>query len=230
MRKVFATTRNVERFFAGMQAVESTDQGRVGMGLVFGEPGLGKTECAQKYAADGGHPYVRATHIMTPRSLLSAVVAELGEAPAFRTDDLFNQAVEQLLERPRTVIVDEVDYLIPSGAVEVLRDLNDITNCPVVLVGMHQADRKLQRFRHLCDRFTAVVRFELFTPDDIADLARQICEVELDRSAVEWVHQQCGGKFRRAMLHFARAERVARANGVDRVSAEHLRRPNGGGR
>ncbi|MDH5524478.1 MAG: ATP-binding protein [Desulfobulbaceae bacterium] len=224
MKRVFATTKNVSRFLVGMEAVENPNQGRIGNILVEGDPGTGKTEMAQKFAADNDHCiYVRATDIMTRRSLLAAIVGELGEAPAFRTDDLFQQILEQLLERPRTLIVDEVDYLVKDGMVEVLRDINDMTNCPVVMVGMHQISKKLQRFRHLFDRFSAVVRFQLFDQDDIAELARQICEVGIDESGIQFIHARGQGKFRRTMVWFARAERLAKHNSLEMVTGTHLR-------
>lgn len=230
MKKVFATTKNVARFYAGMEAVENTAQGRVGMVLLEGDPGTGKTEVAQKYAADT-EPciYVRATDIMTRRSLLSAIVGELGEAPAFRSDDLFAQILDQLLERPRTIIVDEVDYLVKDGMVEVLRDINDMTNCPVVMVGMHMISKKLQRFRHLYDRFTSVIRFSLFDKEDIKAIAGQICETPISETGLQFILERGQGKFRRTMVWFARAERLAKQNDLSEVGVEHLRQIKGGG-
>lgn len=222
MKMEFAITRNVREFLSGMEVVATPIKGRIGMALVFGDPGTGKTEIAQRYAADNDFPYIRATDIMSRRSLLSRIVAELGEQPKYTADDLFNQAVDMLLDHPRTLIVDEVDYLCRGGMVEVLRDLNDITNNAVVMVGMHQLDQKLKRFRHLYDRFSAVVRFRPFEVEDIAGLAENICECKIDKSAVKFIHERGHGKFRRTIVWFSRAEKMARKNGIEVVTAEHL--------
>jgi DNA transposition AAA+ family ATPase len=230
MKKEFAITRNVRQFLAGMEVVETPVKGRIGMGLVFGEPGTGKTETAQKYAADNDCPYIRATDIMSRRALLARIVAELGEQPAYKADDLFGQAVDMLIDQPRTLIVDEVDYLCRGGMVEVLRDLNDITNAPVVMVGMHQLDQKLKRFRHLYDRFSAVVRFRPFDPDDIASIAEQICEAKISPDGIKFIHERGHGKFRRTILWFSRAEQLARRNSLDEVTAQHLAAVRNGGR
>lgn len=219
----------MQRFLAGMETVEADIKGRVGMGLVFGEPGTGKTEMAQKYAIDNDYPYIRATDIMSRRSLLSKIATELGEEPAFRSDDLFNQIVSLLLEHPRTMIIDEVDYLVRGGMVEVLRDINDVTNIPVVLVGMHQVDKKLKRFRHLWDRFSAVVRFKTFGLEDIASLAAQICEVPISEDGIRFIHERGHGKFRRTMVWFSRAEDLARRNDLQTVDIRHLQAVRNGG-
>ena len=229
MKNVFATTKNVTRFYAGMEAVENPVQGNIGMVLLEGDPGTGKTEIAQKYAADNESSiYVRATDIMTRRSLLSAIVGELGQAPYYRTDELFAQILEQLLERPRTIIVDEVDYLVKDGMVEVLRDINDMTNCPVVMVGMHMISKKLQRFRHLYDRFTSVIRFKLFDLADLKIICKQICEIEIDDAGLQFILERGQGKFRRTMVWFARAERLANTNSLEKIGIEHLRKLKGG--
>ena len=200
------------------------------MGLIFGKPGTGKTEACQKYAAESQCPYIRATDIMSRRGLLSKIVAELGEAPAYSSDALFDQAIEQLLANPRTIIVDEVDYLCRGGIIEILRDMNDITNVPVVLVGMQEVDKKLKRYRHLWDRLSAIVHFETFTADDVGDLAGQICEVNLSPEAVSMIYQRSEGKFRRILVWFAMAERMARSSGLDFVELQHLRSITAGGR
>ena len=228
MKEVFATTRNVQRFMAGIEAVRTPIRGRIGMMLAFGPPGTGKTETGMWYAARNDVPYIRAKDITSRRSLLSNIVAELGEAPSFRSDALFDQAVEQLIERPRPLLIDEVDYLLRGGIVEILRDLNDITNVPVVLMGMEHADKKLKRFRHLYDRISAVVRFELFDQEEIKNLAAQICETALSDDAVAYIHKQSKGKLRLTTTWMARAEKMARLNNLETVEAAHLRRYGGG--
>ena len=146
MREEFAMTKNVQRFIHGVEVVKTPIKGRIGNGLFFGPPGTGKTDVGQWYASQHDVPYIRAKDISSRRSLLANIVAELGEAPEFRTDLLFGQIVDQLIERPRPIIIDEVDYLIKGGAVEVLRDINDMTNTPIIMMGMENVDKKLKRF------------------------------------------------------------------------------------
>ncbi len=229
MKEVFAITKNVQRFMAGIEAVRTPIRGRIGLMLTYGPPGTGKTETGMWYAAENNIPYVRGKKINSSRSLLSNIVAELGEAPEFRSDALFDQAVEQLLENPRPLLIDEVDYLVKGGMVEILRDLNDITNAPIVLMGMEHADKKLKRFRHLYDRISAVVKFDLFSREEINSLAEQICEVGLSGSAVTFIHKQSQGKLRLTTTWMARAEKITRLNKLEIVEGEHLQACLSGG-
>ncbi|MDO9069355.1 MAG: ATP-binding protein [Deltaproteobacteria bacterium] len=223
MKEKFAITKNVKRFLHGVELAQTPIKGRIGNMLAFGPPGTGKTDVGQWYSAQHDVPYIRAKDISSRRSLLSNIVAELGIAAMFRADDLFNQIVEQLIERPRPIIIDEVDYLIRGGAVEVLRDINDMTNTPVIMMGMEHAEKSMRRFRHLYDRFAAIVRFELFDNAEIHGLAGEICGVKLSDCAVNYIAQAGQGKLRITTTWFSRAENLARRNKLEEVTADHLK-------
>lgn len=223
MKSDFAMTKNVKRFLHGVDVVNTPIKGRVGNMLAFGAPGTGKTDVGQWYSTNQDVPYIRAHKITSKRSLLASIVGELKEAPSFRSDDLFNQIVESLIERPRPIIVDEVDYLVKGGAVEVLRDINDMTNTPIIMIGMEHVDKKLKRFRHLFDRFVSIVRFDLFANKEITDLAAEICNIPLSDCAIDFIEKSGHGKLRLTTTWFTRAEQLASRNKFDTVTAKHLK-------
>ena len=65
--------------------------------VLIGEPGVGKSHTALWWAANNDNAiHVQVTHNMTPRWLLMEIVKELGEYPAARSSDLFNQIVKSL--------------------------------------------------------------------------------------------------------------------------------------
>jgi DNA transposition AAA+ family ATPase len=221
MKKVFATTSNAKRLNDAMSRLTIRDEGVPGMGLLYGEPGLGKTKSTLWWAAHNDGIFVRTKKLMTGRWLLEEIVAELGEAPAYRTADLFRQIRDQLLERPRAIFIDEVDYF-DARMIETLRDVYDETNAPLVLIGMGQADKKMMRYKHLWDRLSEVIKFNELTQADIAGIAGQLCEVPLTEDAIAFVCSE-GTRFRRVMIWLYRAEAAARRNKLTEVTAAELK-------
>jgi DNA transposition AAA+ family ATPase len=163
---------------------------------------------------------------MSARWLLEELVSELGEAPMRRVIDLFRQAVDRLLADRRIVMVDEIDHLTHDGRViETLRDLHDITAAPVVLVGMNHVDKKLARYPHLYNRISQVVKFQPLDESDIAMAAKELCEFELDASALKVLAERTGGKFRNVMAvlnHLERSTRISGQNVIDAKVIENL--------
>jgi ATP-dependent 26S proteasome regulatory subunit len=60
------------------------------MGLVYGEPGLGKSQTALWLAMKYNCIYIRCANFMTSRWLLDELVKELNHAPYYLTQDNFN--------------------------------------------------------------------------------------------------------------------------------------------
>jgi DNA transposition AAA+ family ATPase len=222
MKKVFARTSNVIQFTNSMTKLQNRPPELPGMALIYGEPGLGKTRTCLWWCAANDGVFIRTKKLMTGRWLLEEIVAELGEAPGTRTSTLFRQAVDQLLERPRALFVDEADYLAHDARViETLRDLHDTTGTPVIFIGMDLADKKLARFKHLYDRFSEIVKFTPLTRDDVKSIAEQMCEVRLSDCAISHIHG-IANRFRRVVVQLYKCESIARANSLKELRAEHL--------
>ena len=155
MKKVFVKTNNVKRFITMMNNLQNRAEGVPGMALVYGEPGLGKTQTINWWAFKNNAILVRCTQLMSARWLLSEILEEMGEIYGYKILDCFKLVVRNLLVNPQIIIIDEVDYLtVDSRAVETLRDIHDKTNVPIVLVGMINAKSRLKKFNHLYDRLS----------------------------------------------------------------------------
>ncbi len=217
MKKVFARTQNVKNFINLMNNLQNRAEGVPGMALVYGEPGLGKTQAMLWWAAQNDAIFVRSTNLMSGRWFLEELAEELGEVPYYKSSDLFRQCIRQLKDEPRVIIVDEIDYLASdSHIIETIRDIHDKTNVPVVLVGMSMADKKLMRYRHLYDRISEKLKFELFTFSDIKAIIEQLCEVELTECAITHIYNHTN-RFRQIVKVINRAEGIAEANGISVV-------------
>ncbi|MDD3014337.1 MAG: AAA family ATPase [Candidatus Gastranaerophilales bacterium] len=225
MRKVFARTQNVKNFITMMNNLQHRAEGVPGMGLVYGEPGLGKTQAVLWWTLQNDAVYIRGANLMSGRWLLEELVEELGEVAYYKTSDLFKQVLRQLKQDPRTIIVDEIDYLTGDArTIETLRDIHDKTNVPIVLVGMGQADKKLMRYRHLYDRISEKLKFEAFTQNDIKTIIEQISEVEITECGIRYIFSHTN-RFRQIVKLINKAENIAQANGlsiIDEITLKEL--------
>lgn len=225
MRDQFVETKNVKRFRTVIDRIHHAKlKGVERMALVFGAPGLGKTETALQYAANNGSLYIRMKKLMSARWFLRELIDRLGGSPEWRTEALFNQAIDLLRQRKRTLILDEVDYFTSDSKVtESLRDLHDITGTPMLFIGMQQADKRLMRYPHLYDRFVEVVRFQALDREDIELMAKELSEVTFEDDAIDKIVAESEGKIRKVLAFIHRAEYVARGSRTKSISAKDLK-------
>ena len=217
MKKVFVKTKNVKQMVSMLNRLRDREEGIPGMGHIYGEPGLGKTYAITWWAAQNDAILIRSANLMSARWLLEEIVEELGEIPYNKFSDIFNQVVAQLIKTPKTIIVDETDYLtIDSRAVETLRDIHDKTNVPIVLVGMGTANKRLQRHKHLYDRLLEIIKFEPFGKQDIAAIIDQLSEVRFTDCAKKFIYSRTN-RFRQLVKTISKAEQLAKANGIKEI-------------
>ena len=122
MKKIFVKTTNVKNFIGLVENLINKPKNIPKMGLVYGEPGLGKSQTALWLACKYDAIYLRATNLMTGRWLLEEMVKELDEIPSF------NIVVKKLKQKPQVIFIDEIDYLMNNyKTIETLRDIHDET-------------------------------------------------------------------------------------------------------
>lgn len=217
MKKVFVKTNNVKRFITMMNNLQNRPEGVPAMGLVYGEPGLGKTQTINWWAFKNDAILVRCTQLMTAKWLLNEILDYMTEIKPYYTRDCFNAVVRNLILNPKVLIVDEIDYLtIDSNAIETLRDIHDKTNVPVILVGMTSANSRLKKFSHLYDRISEIVKFEKFSKADIKTIVSELSEIEVTDCAIKYIYLNLN-RFRQIVKTINKAEILAKANGLNSI-------------
>lgn len=217
MKKVFVKTNNVKKFITMMNNLQNRAEGVPGMGLVYGEPGLGKTQTINWWAFKNDAILIRCTQLMTARWLLTEILDSMNELKSFTIAECFKLVVRNLIIKPQVIIVDEIDYLtIDSRAVETLRDIHDKTNVPIVLVGMINANSRLKKFNHLYDRLSEIVKFEKFSKTDIKTIVQELSEVEMTDCAIRYIYTHIN-RFRQIVKVINKAEMLAKANGLNSI-------------
>jgi DNA transposition AAA+ family ATPase len=195
------------------------------MGLVFGDPGLGKTETALQYASQNDSLYIRMKKLMNARWFLRQLAQDLGGGYFWRTMDLFDEVIRLLSrEKKRTLILDEVDYFTAdSKVIETIRDLADITGTPMIFIGMQQADKRLMRYPHLYDRFIEIAKFMPLDREDVQKMTKELSEIQFSDDAIDRITHDSEGKVRKILALIHRAEYTARGSKNKVIEGKDLR-------
>ena len=223
MRKTFVKTKNVKEFIGFMEELKSLPPNIPKMALVYGEHGLGKTHTIMWWAIRNDAIYIRANNEMTQSGLLKAIVEELDERPFFYMQENYKLILKHLKTDPKTIIVDEVDYLIGSkNAIEILRDIQDCTGSPLVLVGMGLVDKKISRLKHL--------KFEHFNQEDIEKILNELTDLEFSEEALKYITTRTN-QFRKLVQHIDQIEKLASTNQLEVIDEQLVKgvmdeRPN----
>ena len=190
MNKLFVKTQNVKNFIGLVENLINKPKNIPKMGLVYGEPGLGKSQTALWLACKYDGIYLRASNLMTGRWLLEELVKELDEIPRFLTSDNFNIVVKKLKNNPQ-----------------------------IIFIGMGLAHRKLERYKHLYDRFSEILKFETFSITDLKQIFEQLSEVSVNIKAVEFIHKKYN-RFRQIVQLINQLETLAKDNNIPEITEE----------
>lgn len=223
MNRIFVKTTNVKNFIGLVENLLNKPKNIPKMGLIYGEPGLGKSQTALWLACKYDGIYLRASNLMTGRWLLEEVVKELDEIPRFLTSDNFNIVVKKLKKNPQIIFIDEIDYLMNNyKTIETLRDIHDKTECPIVFVGMSLVHKKLERYKHLYDRFSEIVKFKSFGGADLKQIFDGLSEIPFTIESIEYIHPKYN-RFRQIVQLINQLEIYAKDNGITEYTLETIR-------
>ena len=218
MNRIFVKTTNVKNFIGLVENLLNKPKNIPKMGLIYGEPGLGKSQTALWLACKYDAIYLRATNLMTGRWLLEEITKEMDEIPKYLISDNFNLIVQKLKRKPQLIIVDEIDYLMNNlKTIEILRNLHDETDCPIIFIGMGLAHKKLEKYKHLYDRFSEIVKFETFGVNDISQIINQLAEIKFTTDSIEYIHKKYN-RFRQIVQLINQLETVAKDNNLTEIN------------
>jgi DNA transposition AAA+ family ATPase len=174
----FISTRQYKKFKETCDFVRK----RRKIGLIYGEPGAGKSSAARKYVAEqpaltvnGLSPifYIDLEQTdKTDRAFYNTLVAAIThQAPENVTAKVAGTEAKRLLEKYRyeMIIIDEFHFLQDSG-LEAVRTLWDKTGIPMILITMTMFKGVLQKPKHLQlhSRIIRFLSFDRLTKEQIA--------------------------------------------------------------
>lgn len=116
-----------------------------GLVLFHGPTGYGKSMSATAIANEYRAFYVQAKSVWTMKHFLKAILAEMSILPAGTIPEMADQAAEELAASRRPLIIDEMDHIVRKGFVDLVRDLYESSQSPILLIGEENLPVKLAK-------------------------------------------------------------------------------------
>jgi DNA transposition AAA+ family ATPase len=206
--------KNVAAFMAMSTRLIERSPHLPGFGVCHGPSGYGKT-----YASIFTQNKTKAIRVevgdsWTRRTLLRNILRECGETvkEKWPISDLSDLAKSVLGEDPRRpLIVDEADKLVDKGMIEIMRELQESSGAPVILIGEEKLPAKLLTVERMHNR---VLHWFPAQPCDLED-ARILAgafapKVDIKDDLLEAIRARSGGRARRIVVNLDHAAEVAR--------------------
>ncbi len=169
---------------------------------VYGYSGLGKTVAAAYAAHVHQAYYVECKDSWTKKGLLIALLTEMGIKPLPTTYQMVDQVAEQLVLSGRPLIIDEFDYIVKRNAVDLVRDIYEGSNAPIMLIGEEHLESNLRRWERFHNRMLSWVPVQLLNLKDAKQLRILYCpRVEIADDLLQYIVEQSKGAARRICVN-----------------------------
>lgn len=225
MKKRFFMSNNYHALKKAVDALQTRDPSLHGLGLVFGKWGLGKTEAIEYYYGESHIHYIEVDPLWNPRGLLKGICEELQISPEYRTDDLTKQVWKELKRRRQPLFIDEADRLANKPILlDVVRFLHNKSRVPVILVGMDEICRKLQKIGQFWSRIlpAGIVEFMPLTPPEMILITKNWTELDMSPEASELLCSYTEGDFRFIIGYLLEIEKACKTNKMTDISLQMI--------
>ena len=225
MKHRFVQTDNARRYRDSISLLAERGAMEAGWLLVTARPGEGKSTVVTHWVAETGAVYLRAKTEWTPHYMMLELAQALDVDTRGKAKDLFGRVLAKVAAEQVPIVIDEVEHALRDSAacLEQLRDISDLSEILVVLIGMEQAKARIARHMQMASRIGYVCEFQPASVTDVRRACDELAEIAISDGVVAAIHAQAGGRMRLAMNAIARVEAVGRGLKVDAVAPEHIR-------
>lgn len=210
---------NVVLFSALVDRVMNRPMGLPGMATFHGPSGLGKSCCAIYAANKHRAYYVQVRSVWTRKHMLVSILNEMGIRPAGTIPEMMDQVGQQLSLSSRPLIIDEADYLLAKGMIEVVRDIYESSQAAIVLIGEEGLPQSLKKFERVHGRMLDWQAAQPATENDARVLASLYCPAaQVDEDLLNRILESSGGSVRRICVNLDRVREYAASRNLRQVS------------
>ena len=216
----FIVTTQVKEMSAVCHALIETRE----MGVVYGEPGVGKTMTAEAISQKWQRRrspkafYLEADVGSTPAGIAKKMLRSMADLrPANAADAA--RIIENLSRESSwdLMIIDEAERL-NHHSLEMLRSIYDRTRVPILLIGMFELVRQLRSHKKFYSRVGIAYKYEPLSFEQLSGylgslhpLLRDINDKE-EKALLDFICKTTRGEFRQINRLVKQAERVRKSN------------------
>jgi hypothetical protein len=190
-----------------------------GMTVFYGASGLGKSMAAA-YAANRARAYyIECKSTWRGKALFDAILKEMGVTSAKTITAMSDQISEELAKSQRPLIVDEMDYLVEKQAVNLIRDIYEGSQSPILLIGEEHMPTKLKKWERFHGRILDFVQALPPNLGDVGELTKIYArEIQVAEDLQAAILEQSRGSVRRVCVNLDRVRQHCLTKGLPRIS------------
>lgn len=213
-----ATLRNVTAAAKVMERLINRKPNLPGLGVFCGPSGYGKTQaacfCANEYRAY----YIECRSYFTKKSMCLSILEEMGMLPEKTVHEMIPQIGEQLDLSGRPLIIDEMDHIVDRNLVELVRDIYEVSQAPILMIGEERFPKKLEAWERFHNRVLVWQRAEPADMSDTRKLAKLYsADVEIADDLLRLIVTKTRGCTRRITVNINDVHEFARDAGMKRI-------------
>ncbi|GEQ77444.1 transposase [Comamonas testosteroni] len=218
-----ASTSNIALVHTVMDALLGRAHGLPGIGTFYGKSGLGKSVGAAYASHPAGHNgiYVACRSFETKKSFVEQICKAIGIQARGNIPAIVDEIVQVLALTSRPLIVDEVDYIVESRTLELIRDLHDASGASILLIGEEHLPGKLKKHERFDNRVLVWQPAAACTASDFDALAKQyVPGIEIAPGLKARVLEETHGITRRVVVNLEHIKRWCGQQGLKAAPAD----------
>lgn len=214
-----APLKNVQFFTETLNRVVNGDPMLPNMSTFSGYSGYGKTQSAIYARHKFNAVYVEVGDSWAKSDFCDAILNELGTPTKGTIGKKTNKIIEELVMQDRPLIIDEFDIWVDKKHLNIVREINDKSNAPMVLIGEELLPQKLEKNERFHNRILEFAQAQPADQSDIVLLAQMYCTgVDLEDDLIHAIHKVTQGRVRRIASNLSRIKEHAKITGQTKIS------------
>lgn len=215
--------QNISLFNDLVERVQSRAGHLPGMACFYGHSGYGKSWAARQGAHRSGAFYIELSDSVTRKSLCEQILNEIGlgngavKGSTVRLVEAINDRLAETGDRP--LIIDEADFLLKKGLLDLVRGFHDKSQAPIILLGEELLPAKLQANERFHNRMLDWVAALPCGIEDAGIIARAKNDgIAIDEDLIEAITRACDGRVRRIMVNLQQVVSFAKQTAKKKVN------------